>query len=75
MKDAIFYFSRANIWKLSKLNVTTKNEVVMRFWLKRALNENNYVFKESKTNKQKKVVIKSSRYTVSIYGFFFHMYF
>jgi hypothetical protein len=55
MKDAIFYFSRANIWKLSKLNVTTKNEVVMRFWLKRALNENNIYLKNPKqTNKQTK---------------------
>lgn len=56
-KDAIFYFSRANMWKISKLNVITKkktrssNEILA----KGALNENNiyiYIFKESKNKQQ-----------------------
>lgn len=38
-----------------------KNEAVMRFWLKRALNENNIYLKNPKqTNKQKKGCYKKA---------------
>lgn len=43
--------------KISKLNVITKNEAVMRsFWLKKLLNENSIYLKNPK---HKRVVIKS----------------
>lgn len=57
MKEAIFYLGGPIYGKISKLNVITKNEAVMRsFWLKKLLNENSIYLKNPK---HKKVVIKS----------------
>lgn len=57
MKEAIFYLGGPIYGKISKLNVITKDEAVMRsFWLKKLLNENSIYLKNSK---HKRVVIKS----------------
>lgn len=57
MKEAIFYLGGTIYGKISKLNVITKNEAVMRsFWLKKLLNENSIYLKNPK---HKRVVIKS----------------
>lgn len=57
MKEAILYLGGPIYGKISKLNVITKNEAVMRsFWLKKLLNENSIYLKNPK---HKRVVIKS----------------